>query len=165
MKNLMLTLAAALAFVAGTGTAEGGSTSSSCRSGSTTYEGVRARVYCGPATAVVKLGGRTIRYRGGSCLRNAVAVELGIGTVIMDARDPKGRLPRSFGVSVGRVLGMGKPAPRDGASQSVMVAFVDGGKRYAGVLAKAVLAGNRTRGTFSGRLLTGETVSGSFSCS
>jgi hypothetical protein len=92
-------------------------------------------------------------------------VELGIGTLILDAKDPKGGLPRSFGVSVGRIFGIGKAAPKDGTYDSVMLAFVDRGKRYASMQAKAVLRGGRTRGSFTGRLLTGEPISGSFRCS
>jgi hypothetical protein len=40
-----------------------------CTSGPTTYQGVRAYVGCGPATAVLKLGGRALHFRGGSSRR------------------------------------------------------------------------------------------------
>jgi hypothetical protein len=165
MKTLILTITTAAALLAlGAGTAAGDPSTAACTSGNTTYGGVRARVYCGRATATVKVGARTLSYRGGSCMRNRDAIELGIGTVILDAREPKGPLPRSFGISVGRIFGIGKAAPRDGTYTSLMLAFVDRGKRYASMQGKAVLGGGRSRGTFSGRLLTGEAVSGSFRC-
>lgn len=160
---LIITTAATLLAMGAT-TAAGESATAACTSGNTTYGGVRARTYCGPASAVVKIGGRTLSYRGGSCMRNGVAIELGIGTVILDAKEPKGSLPRSFGISVGRIFGIGKAAPRDGTYSSVMIAFVDRGKRYASMQGKALLGGGRSRGTFTGRLLTGEAVSGSFRC-
>jgi len=166
MKNLVLILSATLALVAvGAATAQGGSAGVACKSGNTMYQGVRARTYCGTATAVVKIAGRTLNYRGGSCTRTAVAIELGIGTLILDSKDPSGGPPRSFGISVGRIFGVGKAAPRDGTYPSATVVFVDNGKRYAASTAVATLQGGRTRGSFTGRLFTGETISGTFRCS
>jgi hypothetical protein len=163
MKKLILTITTALALLTvGAATADSNASSLAC--GNTTYKGVRARTYCGSASATVKVGGRTLSYRGGSCMRNRVAIELGIGTVILDSRDPKGPLPRSFGISVGRIYGIGKAAPKDGTYNSVMLAYVDGGRRYAAAGGKAVLTGGRTRGSFSTRLLTGQNVSGTFRC-
>jgi hypothetical protein len=164
MKIIILLAALAGAALLGAASAQGAASSSACAPGNTTYQGFGARTYCGSASATVKIGGRTLRYRGGSCIRNGVAVELGIGTLILDAKDPK-VLPRSFGISVGRIFGIGKAAPKDGTYSSLMVAFVDGGKRYASAQGKAVLAGGRTRGSFTGRLLTGQPISGSFRCS
>ena len=91
-------------------------------------------------------------------------MELAIGTAILDAKDPK-VLPRSFGISVGRVFGVGQAAPKDGSYASGTVVYVDGGKRYASLATKVVLTGGRTRGTFTGRLVTGGTFTGSFRCS
>jgi hypothetical protein len=165
MKELLLTLAAlAAATVVGGAAADGSASAAACKPGNTTHQGVRARIYCGPASAVVKVGNRTLEYRGGRCIRNRVAVELGIGTLILDAKDPK-VLPRSFGISVGRIFGIGKAAPKDGTYTSVMIAYVDNGKRYAAGQAKATLTGNRSRGSFTGKLLTGEPISGTFRCS
>jgi hypothetical protein len=162
MKKLILVLSAAAALLAaGAATVPDSSSAATC--GNTTYEGLRARHYCGSATAVVKFAGRTLTYRGGSCLRNSTAIELGIGTAILDIKEPK-TLPRSFGISVGRVLGIGKAARGDGAHQSVMIAFVDKAKRYASMKGKAVLAGGRTRGTFTAELFDGTPVSGTFRC-
>ena len=164
MKKLILTITTAVVLLTvGAATAESGASSAAC--GNTTYQGLRARTYCGSASAVIKVGGRTLKYQGGSCMRNRLAIEFGIGTVILDAKDPKGPLPRSFGISVGRIFGIGKAAPKDGTYESVMLAFVDRGKRYASMKGKAVLSGGRTRGSFTGRLLTGQAISGSFRCS
>jgi hypothetical protein len=134
-----------------------------CSSGPTTYQGVRAYTGCGPATAVVKLGGRTLRYRGGSCRRTVGAFELDMGTTILGETSKP--LPRFFGVAIGRIFGVGRAAPRDGVYTGGMVVFVDGGKRYASLAAKVVLAGARTRGSFTARVLGGPPVSGSFTCS
>jgi hypothetical protein len=165
MRRLFLTIiAAAAVMTVGATTAAGPSSAADCKTKNTTYGGVRARTYCGPARAVVKIGDRTLRYRGGSCMRNSVAVELGIGTLILDSRDPNRPRPRSFGISVGRIFGIGQPARHDGSYGSVMLAFVENGKRHASLDATAELSGGRTRGTFTGRLLTGETISGSFRC-
>jgi hypothetical protein len=165
MKKLTLALLATVALLTvGAATATADAKTSACTAGPTTYQGLRAKTWCGPATATVKVGGRTLQYRGGSCTRTPVAVELGIGTGIVDVKDPKA-LPRSFGISVGRVFGVGKAAGRDGIHQSVALVYVDGGKRFASLKAEVTLAGGRSRGTFTGRLLTGQAVSGSFRCS
>jgi hypothetical protein len=98
-------------------------------------------------------------------VRTASALELNIGTAILAAKDPRGALPRHFGVSVGRIFGVGKAAPRDGTYSGGTLVLVDGGKRSAGFGTKVTLSGGRTRGTFSSRLLDGRTASGSFRCS
>jgi hypothetical protein len=101
-----------VAMVLGTAAAQGGSSAAACTSGPTTYQGARGYVGCGPATALVKLGGRTLRYRGGTCRRTAQALELNIGTTVLE--DTSKPLPPYFGVAVGRIFGVGTPAPRDG---------------------------------------------------
>jgi hypothetical protein len=165
MTKLILIVTATFALLTvGAATAKGGAWGVACKAGNTTYQGVRARTYCGSASAVVKIGGRTLKYRGGSCSRTPVAIELGIGTLIVDSKDSKA-LPRSFGISVGRIFGIGKAAARDGTYKDVMLVFVDNGTRYAVSKAEARLQGGRTRGSFTGRLFTGETISGTFRCS
>ena len=165
MRRLVLMIIAAAALLTvGATVAAGPSSAAECKAGNKTYGGVRARTYCGPARAVVKIGDRTLRYRGGSCIRNRVAVELGIGTLILDSRDPNRPRPRSFGIDVGRIFGVGKPARHDGTYESVFLGFVDHGKSYGAADAKVELTGGRTRGSFTGRLFTGETISGSFRC-
>ena len=164
MKTLILALAIT-ATLAGTGAAalmpaEGTAAAAAC--GNTSYQGVRARTYCGPAAAAVKLAGRSLTYRGGSCTRTSQAIELGIGTLILDSKEPKS-LPRSFGISIGRIFGIGKPAAKDGTYDSATVALVEAGKRYAGT-GKATLTNSRSRGSFTVKLFGGETLTGTFRC-
>jgi hypothetical protein len=168
MTKLVLTVSVALATLTLAGllgaASATGAAAAACKSGPTTSGGARAYRYCGPASAVVKVGGRTLRYSGGSCRRTAVALELNIGTAIVDAKAPR-TFPRHFGVMVGRVFGVGKPAPRDGTYSGGTLVFADHGKRFASLSTKLVLAGKRTRGTFAGRVLGGPSVSGTFRCS
>jgi hypothetical protein len=169
MKTLLLTLSATLAIVTtaallGAATASGGGASTAaCKAGPTTYKGVPAYRECGPASAVVKMDGRTIRYRGGSCKPTPTALALNIG-LHLPGKEAK-PLPRYFAVGVGRAYGFGKPARRDGTYGGATIAFVDGGKRYASMDSKVTLAGGRTRGSFTGTLFGGKAFSGTFRCS
>jgi hypothetical protein len=161
LSSSLVALASVAAMALGAG-AQAGISAHTCTSGPTNYQGARAYVSCGPATAVVKLGGRTLRYRGGTCNRTDKALELNIGTTIPgDTTKP---LPRYFGISIGRIFGVGKAAPRDGSYGGGTLALVDGGKRYASFDAGVALTGGRTRGSFTARLLGGGALSGSFSC-
>jgi len=134
-----------------------------CTSGQTTYGGARAFGYCGTASGAVTFGGRTLSYRGGSCRRTAVAVELNIGIAVLGKTAKP--LPRYLGVLIGRLYGVGAPATHDGTYREGTIAFVDGGKRYASMSSRVVLAGGRTRGTFTAELFGGKSVSGTFRCS
>src|SRR5688572_15543366 len=96
--------AVALLMIAAAG-AQAGQAAATCKPGPTTYKGAGAKTFCGPASAVLKIGARTLTYSGGSCTRTSTAIELNIGTAILDAKDPKGPLPRHFGISVGRIFG------------------------------------------------------------
>jgi hypothetical protein len=63
MKRLLITLSAALALLAVAGPLDGPAaqaapaTASACKDGPTTVRGAGALRYCGPASAVVKVGG------------------------------------------------------------------------------------------------------------
>jgi hypothetical protein len=167
MTKLLITLSAALtlltvAALLGAATARGGASTAACTSGPTTYHGVRAYRSCGPATAVARVGSRTVRFRGGTCRRTSTALELNIGTTVIGNTNRP--LPRYFGVSVGRLFGVGKPARRDGTYSGGTLALVDRGKRLASFGASVVLAGGRTRGSFTARLIGGGSVSGTFRC-
>jgi hypothetical protein len=134
-----------------------------CTNGPTLYQGERAFTSCGgPATAVVKLGGRTLRYRGGTCRQTSTALELNMGTTIVGQTTKP--LPRYFGIAIGRLFGAGRPAPKDGSYRGGILAVVDDGKRYASFDTQVRLSGGRTRGSFTAKLLEGATVSGSFLC-
>jgi hypothetical protein len=129
----------------------------------TQIKGVSARVFCGPASATVKVGGKTVTLKGGSCDRTPQYVSVNIGTVVLGTLANK---PDYFGLEVGRILGAGTPAPRDGSYKGSVVALEYGGKGYA-IRADQInvtLTGNRSNGTFNATLLLGGTISGSFSC-
>jgi hypothetical protein len=120
--------------------------------GKTTY-----RVFCGPASATVRVAGKAHSFRHGSCLKLGAArvFTLSIGTLTMS----KGTAHYSY-------LGISVPsAGRDGVYHRASVAWAYGGKRYTAYNVKLTLAGNRTRGTFSGRIVGKRgTVTGSFHC-
>lgn len=120
--------------------------------GKTTY-----RVYCGPASATVKLGRKTQSFRNGSCLRiGATKVfTISIGTLTISKGKPKYSF---FGVAV-------PSASHDGVYRRASIAWAYGGKRYTLYNVKLRLSGNRTRGTFSGRVVgQRRSASGSFRC-
>ena len=134
-----------------------------CTPGVTQSKGVTARVFCGPATATVNVGGKSFSFRNGNCDRAAQYVSVNIGTVMLG---PVRNKPDYFGLNVGRIFGAGAPAPRDGTYRGGAVALDFGGKGYA-VRAGTItvtLAGNRSKGTFKASLLLGGFVSGSFAC-
>jgi hypothetical protein len=140
-----------------------GATRAVCTPGLTKVGGVTARTFCGPARATVKVGGKTFSLANGNCDRTARYVSVNIGTVVLGLAKKK---PDYFGLNVGRILGAGKPAPRDGTYHGSALALDAGGKGYA-VRADEIevtLTGNRTKGTFTATLLAGGSISGSFSC-
>jgi hypothetical protein len=58
-----------------------------------TIEGRRAIAYCGPATVVIVIGGRTYRFDNGLCDRSETlgALEVNVGTLVQGARGNAGR--------------------------------------------------------------------------
>ena len=120
--------------------------------GKTTY-----RVFCGPASASVRVAGKMHSFRHGSCLKlgGARVFTLSIGTLAMSGGKPRYSY---LGISV-------PSARRDGVYRSASVTWAYGGKRYSAYNVKLTLAGNRTRGAFSGRIVGKRgTVTGSFRC-
>ncbi|HEY5319292.1 MAG TPA: hypothetical protein VIJ76_00300, partial [Galbitalea sp.] len=55
--------------------------------------GRRAIAYCGPATVVIQVGGRTYQFRHGLCDRSSTvgAVALNLGTLVQGSRGNAGR--------------------------------------------------------------------------
>lgn len=139
---------------------------SACTSGVVKFGGVTARVFCGPAKATLRVGGKTISFAGGSCERTSRYVALNVGTVVLGQTTK--RKPDYFGLTVGAYpSASAKPAGHDGAYTGGVVAAEKGGKPYLvrGDTARITLAGGRTRGTFKSTLLFGGgAVSGTFSC-
>lgn len=135
-----------------------------CKPGTHRFGSVQARTFCGPASGTAKIGGRTLRFKGGSCRSTKDSVSVNIGTVVLGTTN-KAR-PDYLGVTVGRTPAGGTPAPVDGTyTTGSVVAVVKKNKGYAVVQPSVTLTNHRTRGTFTAKLLgSGDTVTGSFRC-
>jgi len=132
-------------------------TASACKSGTHTVGSAVYRVYCGPASAVVKVHGQTQSFRHGSCVRVGVTrvFTMSIGKLTISKGKPRYKY---FGVTVAS-------ANHDGTYRRAVVTWAFGGERHALASADLRLTHNQTRGSFSGRA-TGshDTVTGSFRC-
>jgi hypothetical protein len=151
MKTTLIGLAvaglAAAAF--GAGSAQ---SAASCTAGVIKVGSAPARVFCGPATAKVKIGGTTVAYRQGMCSRSSAGFTINIGTVVLGNAKKK---PEYFGTTV-------KATP--GAHANGAVAVVHANKSYA-VLGTVTLKAGLKSGTFSGKSFGSPTkISGSFHC-
>ncbi len=158
----VLAVLAGLAAAGATGTPR----AAACKAGMTTFAGANARTFCGPATATVKVAGKTLSFTGGSCERTATYLSLSIGTVVLGQTTKK--KPDFFGIDVGAVPGTGlKPARKDGRYTGAEIAVESGGKGYLlrGDTAHVTLSGGRTGGSFTATVLfdTGS-GSGTFHC-
>lgn len=124
-----------------------------CTAGPRTAGGVTFRTFCGSAHATVRLGGRTLVFRGGSCDRGAFTIN--IGTITLPPAKPRYRY---FGITVF--------TNRDGVFKDQAVTWqLANGQRNSLFHATVRLAGGRTRGTFTGSTLVGNVKgSGSFHC-
>ncbi|MBA3718471.1 MAG: hypothetical protein H0W87_09640 [Actinobacteria bacterium] len=153
-----LVVAVLLAALSVTAAASGATKSASaCKPGVHTVGKTTYRVFCGPASATVRMGGKTQSFRNGSCLKVGITrvFTISIGTLTIS----KGKARYSY-------LGITVPsANHDGVYTRAIIAWAFGGTRYALYNVKLRLMGNRTRGTFSGRVVGKRgTVSGSFRC-
>lgn len=152
---LLLCTAAALAATASAGAAI--RHADACKAGVHVVGKTVYRVFCGPASASVKIGAKTQSFHHGSCLNAGAAnvFTISIGTLAI-----------SQGKTRYRYLGLTVPsARRDGVYHRAVVAWAYAGKRYTLYNVTVRLAGKRTRGTFSGRIVgKRETVRGSFHC-
>jgi hypothetical protein len=153
-RALVFSAFAALALVAAAGA--GTRSAEACKPGIRTIGKTTYRIFCGPASASVKVGRKTHSLRNGSCLTVGGKVfTLSIGTLTMSKRKPRYSY---LGVTVPQ-------AKRDGIYRRAVVTWAFGGKRYSLDNVKVRLAGKRTRGTFSGRIVgKTATVTGSFRC-
>jgi hypothetical protein len=115
------------------------------------YPGFR---FCGPASAVVHMGGRTLRFSNGLCRRAAGAFTVNIGTVVPGLRSGK---PPYFGITTHTATA--------GTQRNAAVGFTYRGRHYGVADQIVILAAGLQKGTFSGRVLGSTTkVSGSFKC-
>jgi hypothetical protein len=84
---------AALAGALATALAAGATSASPCAPRVTAISGRRAIAYCGPATVVIQVGGRSYRFRHGVCDRSSSVggLALNLGTLVQGARGNAGR--------------------------------------------------------------------------
>jgi len=158
---LLAAVVGALSFAVSAQT--GAARTAACTPGVKPFAGAQARTFCGPAKATLHAGAKTFTVRGGTCDRTSGSVTVNIGTIVIGS--PSKTKPEYFGLTVGRILGSGKPAAKDGTYGGAAVSAVHLGKTLAVGTAKVTLAGGRTHGTFAGRLVfSTTTVTGSFTC-
>ena len=153
-RTALVLVLAALAATAAVGSDS--AASAACKPGIRVVGKTTYRVFCGPASASVKVSGKTHSFRHGTCLRVGNKVfTLSIGTLTMSKGKPK----YSY-------LGATVPAAKkDGLYKRAVVTWAYGGKRYSLYNVNVQLAGKRTRGTFSGQIVgRAGKVTGSFRC-
>jgi hypothetical protein len=132
-----------------------------CKAGFHAVGGKLFRTYCGPASATVRVAGRTIAFRGGLCAFDA-GFKVRIGTLLIAST---GAEPSYFVLAVTAYADGTYREGQDGGGAGVAVAYSYAGKPYGTYRDVVTVRGNMKRGTFSGRLLdNGERVTGSFSC-
>ena len=113
MRHVVLVLVLVVAATAAAVSAPAKPLRAACTAGVHPFGDVSARTFCGPAKATLVVGGRTIRFQGGSCQRGPAYVSLNIGTVVLGTTT-KPR-PDYFGLNVGKVpIFGGTPATHDG---------------------------------------------------
>ena len=152
-----LVLVALVALSASAAAGAGGKAAAACKPGSHKVGKVTYRVFCGPASATVKLGGKTYSFRNGSCLRAGITrvFTMSIGSLRMSKGKPKYSY---FAVTV-------PSANHDGVFRRAIVTWAIGGKRYSLSNVKLRLTNGQARGSFSGRAGGKRgTVTGSFRC-
>jgi hypothetical protein len=157
MTRLLLPLAAAAAVAAAaSGNSAPAAGAGSCATGMhrVTVRGHPGFRFCGPASAVVHMGGRTLRFSNGLCRRAAGAFTVNIGTLVPGLRSGK---PPYFGITT--------HTARAGTQRNAALGFTYRGRHYAIADQVVTLAPGLQKGTFSGRVLASTTrVSGSFRC-
>ena len=132
--------------------ARAGGNVATCAPGVKTVDGASARTFCGPAKATVRLNGKTITYRGGSCSTSVGLFSLNLGTVVLSSVT---NAPEYFGVTA---------KAKAGTQSRQTIAVVHAGKSQ-GVIGTVTLEPGLRSGSFSGKAFgSTATVSGSFSC-
>jgi hypothetical protein len=150
-----LVLSALVALVAA-GAAGTAPRADACKPGIRKIGTASYRVYCGPASASLRVGRKTQSFRKGACVTLGGKVfTLSIGALTISKGKPRYRY---LNVTVPQ-------AKRDGTYRRASVTWTFGTKRYLLSPARVRLAGKRSRGTFSGRIAgTNRRVAGSFHC-
>jgi len=163
--NRIAVIAAALSLLAaGGGTTsavaapEGGLTATACNPAgkNVLISGRSAYVFCGPATATVKLGGRTLKFSKGTCVWTSNSFNLELGTIFFPYV-----LSKPFPLQAGFVIrAAGYPVAR------ALVEIYWQGKRTNLTTTRTTARpnANRTGGTFEGRTAAGALVTGTVKC-
>jgi hypothetical protein len=135
-----------------------------CKAGVRKVAGVSEETFCGPATATVHVGGKTLRFSQGNCVKTNDYVSVNIGTVTL--AQSAAHQPNYFGLDIGKIPGSGSPpARKDGSYRSGTVLALEYANTSYDVLSGvATLKGNRSRGTVRGKTVTGLLLTGTFSC-
>jgi len=162
IRPIAIFIVIAAAFAAAT--ASSGRAAATCTAGVHPFGGTSARTFCGPASATVVVGGKTLHFSGGTCERGAAYVAVNIGTVVLGTTTRQ--KPDYFGLVVGKApLIGGTPAKSDGTYKPQVLTANHAGKGYAILHSTLQLQANRTRGTFSGTPYGSTSkVTGTFSC-
>jgi hypothetical protein len=150
--RLALVIAASLAAFAA---ATHASARETCTAGTHFSGGVTYHIFCGPAHAILKVGGKTYSFKGGSCEVVGNLFSINIGTITLT---PAKSRYDYFGITVF--------AKKDGTYTSQAVYWnLPHSKRRSLSRTTIKLAGGRKHGTFSGATFTGGKATGTFSCS
>src|SRR5512143_2216531 len=101
---LGLALAVGIATMAPSGIASS-SAAAACDPGSKKVNGVQVVVFCGPAKATLKFGGKTLAFQNGACVRTKSGTwAINVGTATPPPPKPKSKY---FGVTIGKVGKLG----------------------------------------------------------
>jgi hypothetical protein len=143
-----------------------------CTPGPFSSNGSSGVVFCGPAKATAKVGGKTYTLSNGTCARTSKYLYLNLGTEVLSG--PKQKYSY-FGLLVGAYPGAAsgtKASPKDGTYAGGLVtirwkgktAYILNGAGDKNV--KITLKNGRTAGTFSGTTFLAPhlKVKGSFTC-
>ena len=148
---------AALVVLVAAAAESGPGVAAACKPGAHKVGKVIYRTYCGPASASVKVAGKTHTFRNGSCLRAGITRVFTMSIGKLTSRKGKPRYSY-FGVTVPN-------AKHDGVYSRAVITWSIGGKRYSLSNVKLRLTNKQTRGSFSGRAAGRRgAVTGSFRC-
>jgi hypothetical protein len=151
-----LVICALLGLALGLGTSSIGrsAAAAACTPGPQVMGGVRVQVFCGTATATIRIGGRTIRVKNGECGPNVPGYfSVRVGILTFSPSHPK------YAFFAAYVDG-----DRGGKYRDQRLAYEFGRHHYEVLPNTVKLAASMARGTFVGRIRTAQRVSGSFTC-
>jgi hypothetical protein len=162
MKGLALLWLVVFAASLAAGTGREGEAATECTPKTKTVGGHRATVFCGPAKAVVHMGGKTYSFSSGECMKQPGSFAVNIGT--------KTAKPTAGYSYLGLTVQGNKPGTYTG--DKVLITF-NVGRLHASLLTpggnaradtKVVLASSLNSGTLSGKNERGQRVTGFFTC-